>query len=95
MTRFATALGHDGYPALRQRIRDLLRPDAAVPAETPDEARRNEWQRAVAAERDNLASLSEFLADPIDGIFKDGIESIKDKLGDKVVDKKKKKKDDD
>jgi hypothetical protein len=31
----------------------------------------------------------------IDGIFKDGIESIKGKLGDKVVDKKKKKKDDD
>jgi hypothetical protein len=31
----------------------------------------------------------------IDGIFKDGIESIKAKLGDKVVDRKKKKKDDD
>ena len=31
----------------------------------------------------------------IDGIFKDGIESIKGKLGDKVVDRKKKKKDDD
>jgi hypothetical protein len=31
----------------------------------------------------------------IDGIFKDGIESIKGKLGNKVVDKKKKKKDDD
>ena len=31
----------------------------------------------------------------IDGIFKDGIDSIKGKLGDKVVDKKKKKKDDD
>ncbi len=30
----------------------------------------------------------------IDGIFKDGIESIKGKLGDKVVDKKKKKDDD-
>lgn len=31
----------------------------------------------------------------IDGIFKDGIDSIKGKLGDKVVDRKKKKKDDD
>ena len=31
----------------------------------------------------------------IDGIFKDGIENIKGKLGDKVVDRKKKKKDDD
>jgi Polyketide cyclase / dehydrase and lipid transport len=31
----------------------------------------------------------------IDGIFKDGIESIKTKLGDKAIDRKKKKKDDD
>jgi len=31
----------------------------------------------------------------IDGIFKDGIESIKSKLGDKVVERKKKKKDND
>lgn len=62
VTRFAIALGHDGYPALRQRIRELIGLDTA--AETTDEARRNEWQRAVAAERDNLANLSEFLADP-------------------------------
>jgi DNA-binding MurR/RpiR family transcriptional regulator len=64
VTRFATALGHDGYPALRQRIRELIGLDATGAAETTDEARRNEWQRAVAAERDNLASLSDFLADP-------------------------------
>jgi len=31
----------------------------------------------------------------IDGIFKDGIESIKGKLGERVVERKKKKKDDD
>ncbi|HEY3504271.1 MAG TPA: MurR/RpiR family transcriptional regulator [Actinocatenispora sp.] len=64
VTRFATALGYDGYPALRDRIREMIRPDGVVPTETPDEARRNEWQRAVAAEHDNLASLSGFLADP-------------------------------
>lgn len=64
VTRFATALGYDGYPGLRDRIRELIRPDGSAPAETPDEARRNEWQRAVAAEHDNLASLSVFLADP-------------------------------
>ncbi|GAA4204233.1 MurR/RpiR family transcriptional regulator [Actinocatenispora rupis] len=62
VTRFATAVGYDGYPALRDRIRELIRTDGR--AETPDEARRNEWQRAVAAEHDNLTSLSGFLADP-------------------------------
>ncbi|MBO0870456.1 MAG: MurR/RpiR family transcriptional regulator, partial [Micromonosporaceae bacterium] len=67
VTRLATAIGYDGYQALRQRIRDLLRSGPARPdgaTETAAEVRRNEWQRAVAAEQRNLASLGEFLGDP-------------------------------
>lgn len=64
VTRFAAALGYDGYPALRQRVRDLLHPAPGGTAETPEVARRNEWQRAVAAERQNLAALAADLADP-------------------------------
>src|SRR6188474_394066 len=33
VTRFAVALGHDGYPALRRRLRDLT---AATPGESTD-----------------------------------------------------------
>jgi DNA-binding MurR/RpiR family transcriptional regulator len=65
VTRFAMALGYDGYPALRQRIRDLIHTGSSLDgsAESPDEARRNEWQRAVTAESANLATLAETLAD--------------------------------
>src|SRR4051794_23893389 len=38
VTRFAMALGYDGYPALRRRVRDLVHANAT---ESPDEARRN------------------------------------------------------
>jgi DNA-binding MurR/RpiR family transcriptional regulator len=64
VTRFAAALGYDGYPALRHQMRELVGPAAAAPSETPAEARRNEWQRAVGDESHNLARLSAFLADP-------------------------------
>lgn len=72
VTRLATAIGYDGYQSLRQRIRDLLQTDhlqyggdrASGVAETAAEVRRNEWQRAVAAEQQNLASLADFLGDP-------------------------------
>ncbi len=63
VTRFATAIGYDGYQTLRHRIRELVAPGDHASPETPDEARRNEWQRAVAAERDNLAQLADTLAD--------------------------------
>lgn len=62
VTRFAAAIGYDGYQSLRTRIRELVRDGG--PAETQVEARRNEWQRAVGVERSNLASLAETLADP-------------------------------
>lgn len=61
VTRFAVALGYAGYPALRRELRAVV---GGVPAETPDDARRNEWQAAVSAEAANLASLADALADP-------------------------------
>ncbi|GGK15891.1 transcriptional regulator [Pilimelia terevasa] len=58
VTRFAVALGLDGYPALRRRLRDLA---AAPPAAAGDE---HPWQAAVRAERANLDRLADALADP-------------------------------
>ncbi|WBB72512.1 MurR/RpiR family transcriptional regulator [Micromonospora sp. WMMD1128] len=58
VTRFAMALGHDGYPALRRRLRELNAPGAAQPA-----AAGNALQRAVHAEMDNLDRLAAQLAD--------------------------------
>ncbi|MBY8872428.1 MurR/RpiR family transcriptional regulator [Micromonospora sp. PLK6-60] len=58
VTRFAVALGHDGYPALRRRLREL------TPAGGPDGADAgNELQRAVRAEMGNLDRLAGELAD--------------------------------
>lgn len=59
VTRFAVALGFDGYPALRRHLREV------VPAES--EAGHdgyNEYQQAVQAEIENLRHLAELLADP-------------------------------
>ncbi|MFF5171454.1 MurR/RpiR family transcriptional regulator [Micromonospora sp. NPDC000089] len=57
VTRFAVALGHDGYPALRRRLRELTGGGGA-PADTG-----NELQRAVRAEMGNLDRLADQLAD--------------------------------
>ncbi|MDG4785267.1 MurR/RpiR family transcriptional regulator [Micromonospora sp. WMMD1102] len=61
VTRFAMALGYDGYPALRRRLREIAaaghgRADLGVPAG-------NEMQRAIRAEAVNLDRLAEQLAD--------------------------------
>jgi DNA-binding MurR/RpiR family transcriptional regulator len=56
VTRFAVALGYDGYPALRRALRDLDRAPS-------DPAHDNEFQHAVRGERDNLAGLADRLAD--------------------------------
>ncbi|MFF0155460.1 MurR/RpiR family transcriptional regulator [Micromonospora sp. NPDC005203] len=58
VTRFAMALGYDGYPALRRRLRE------AGPTEGtgPDDAG-NELQQAVRAEMENLDRLAVQLAD--------------------------------
>ncbi|WP_175408823.1 MurR/RpiR family transcriptional regulator [Streptomyces sp. TRM64462] len=65
VTRFAVALGFDGYPALRKHLREV------APAETPQpgagddaDAEVNEYQQAVHAEIENLRHLAELLADP-------------------------------
>lgn len=61
VTRFAVALGYDGYPALRRRLRELTAapgvPDSAAPSAG------NELQRAIRAESANLDRLAGELAD--------------------------------
>jgi len=67
VTRFAVALGFDGYPALRRRLRELSPADAGEPGggqESTQDAVRNEQQQAVLAEIANLQHLAAVLADP-------------------------------
>ncbi|OEU87104.1 transcriptional regulator [Streptomyces abyssalis] len=65
VTRFAVALGFDGYPALRRHLRESA-PDAATAAGTGDAEPDpyNAYQQAVHAEIDNLRHLAALLADP-------------------------------
>ena len=58
VTRFAMALGYEGYPALRRRLRELTG-DAH---ETRATAEGNPMQLAVRAEADHLARLHDQLA---------------------------------
>ncbi len=60
VTRFAMAVGYDGYPALRRRLRDLAG-DGGGPGHDDGG---NEMQRAVRAEADNLHRLAGQLAHP-------------------------------
>ncbi|MCT4356535.1 MurR/RpiR family transcriptional regulator [Streptomyces sp. Je 1-79] len=60
VTRFAVALGFDGYPALRRHLREVA--PAGESAGKPGE--HNEYQQAVLAEIENLRHLAELLADP-------------------------------
>ncbi|MGF1429698.1 MurR/RpiR family transcriptional regulator [Kitasatospora sp. LaBMicrA B282] len=64
VTRFAVALGYDGYPALRRRLRELGVGEPAAPPESPAEVVRNEHQQAVLAEIAHLQRLADLLADP-------------------------------
>lgn len=59
VTRFAVALGFDGYPALRRHLREV----APTSAE-PETATYNEYQQAVHAEIENLRRLADLLGDP-------------------------------
>jgi DNA-binding MurR/RpiR family transcriptional regulator len=56
VTRFAMALGYEGYPALRRELRWLGTPD-----DQPDEAEHNAMQLAVQAEADHLVRLRDQL----------------------------------
>jgi len=66
VTRFAIALGYDGYPALRRALRDPAgtgdRRPAAGQADQGDNTP-NDLQHAVRAEIDNLGRLADRLAD--------------------------------
>ncbi|KOG85597.1 MurR/RpiR family transcriptional regulator [Streptomyces varsoviensis] len=59
VTRFAVALGFDGYPALRRHLREV-----APTEQGADDGSYNEYQQAVHAEIDNLRHLAALLADP-------------------------------
>ncbi|MEW2549239.1 MurR/RpiR family transcriptional regulator [Streptomyces sp. NPDC047002] len=62
VTRFAVALGFDGYPALRRHLREVA--PAAAPDEADEAAECNAYQQAVLGEIDNLRELAALLADP-------------------------------
>ncbi|MEW1718649.1 MurR/RpiR family transcriptional regulator [Streptomyces sp. NPDC093109] len=64
VTRFAVALGFDGYPALRRHLREVAPGNVIGPAETDRGASYNEYQQAVHGEIENLRQLAELLADP-------------------------------
>lgn len=68
VTRFAVALGFDGYPALRRHLRAPATPAAGPVAAEGDAAehptQQNAYQQAVEAEIDNLRHLAALLADP-------------------------------
>jgi DNA-binding MurR/RpiR family transcriptional regulator len=55
VTRFAMALGYEGYPALRRALRELAGDDRAQPAE------HNAMQLAVQGEADHLQRLRDQL----------------------------------
>ena len=60
VTRFAVALGFDGYPALRRHLREV----APEERKAEERAEYNEYQQAVLAEIENLRHLAGLLADP-------------------------------
>ncbi len=61
VTRFATALGFSGYPALRDALKGIV---LGSVGESPEEVRRNEFQAAIAAEQANLEALQRLVATP-------------------------------
>lgn len=61
VTRFAVALGFDGYPGLRRHLRESQPADAEPHA---DASEANGYQQAVYAEIENLRLLAAQLADP-------------------------------
>jgi DNA-binding MurR/RpiR family transcriptional regulator len=69
VTRFAVALGFDGYPALRKHLRDSA-PEAGAAGAAGGTGDENEpepynaYQQAVQEEIDNLRHLATLLADP-------------------------------
>ncbi|MEG3627763.1 MurR/RpiR family transcriptional regulator [Streptomyces poriticola] len=63
VTRFASAVGFSGYPALRERLQAIALGARSVGAPA-EESRGNELQAAVDAEIENLENLRRDFADP-------------------------------
>ncbi|WP_328302975.1 MurR/RpiR family transcriptional regulator [Streptomyces sp. NBC_00435] len=63
VTRFASALGFSGYPALREVLQPIALSAVAGAPDSPEQARRNELQAAVDAEIENLRGVRQLLAD--------------------------------
>jgi DNA-binding MurR/RpiR family transcriptional regulator len=61
VTRFAMALGYDGYPALRDHLRVTI--DASWHLGNGDHAAGNQYQQALNTEIDNLRQLVTDMAD--------------------------------
>jgi DNA-binding MurR/RpiR family transcriptional regulator len=61
VTRFAMALGYDGYPALRDHLRVTI--DASWHLGNADRSAGNQYQQALNAEIDNLRQLEADVAD--------------------------------
>ncbi|MEU6162416.1 MurR/RpiR family transcriptional regulator [Streptomyces sp. NPDC047130] len=64
VTRFAVALGFDGYPALRRHLREVVPASPAGRPPSEEKAESNAYQRAVEEEIANLRRLADALADP-------------------------------
>ncbi|MFB7208141.1 MurR/RpiR family transcriptional regulator [Streptomyces sp. NPDC056255] len=65
VTRFAVALGFDGYPALRKHLREVAPAEpVSVAGGAGGDDVYNEYQQAVLGEIENLRHLAELLADP-------------------------------
>jgi DNA-binding MurR/RpiR family transcriptional regulator len=62
VTRFAMALGYDGYPALRRRLRELANGAKGANGASATDAD-TDIQRAVRAEADTLRQLADRLAE--------------------------------
>ena len=60
VTRFATALGFAGYPALREALQGIVL-DSPEPRQSPDDLLQDEFEAAIAAERENLEGLRRLL----------------------------------
>lgn len=64
VTRFAVALGFDGYPALRRHLRENTPPEGAEGGDGAESEGGNEYQQAVYAEIENLRRTAALLSDP-------------------------------
>jgi DNA-binding MurR/RpiR family transcriptional regulator len=63
VTRFATVLGFAGYPALREALQGIVL-ESPEPRQSPDDLLQDEYEAAIAAERENLEGLRRLTVAP-------------------------------